>query len=155
MSQQKLAVAMIHGIGVADNNFDSGISQEPTFFQPTIQGILANFAAELEIDESEARSRLAIEPIYWANLVQEEQDQLWEKINSESLNYGQLRFFFAAFLGDTVAYQITSQKDRTLYDRIHRQFSQGLKNLAQKAGSKAPLCVISHSLGSVIASNYF
>ncbi|NDJ62324.1 MAG: ABC transporter substrate-binding protein, partial [Chloroflexi bacterium] len=37
---------------------------------------------------------------------------------------------------------------------IHGVFAQTLRTLAAKAGPDAPLCVIAHSLGTIIASNY-
>jgi hypothetical protein len=46
-------------------------------------------------------------------------------------------------------------KDRTVYDGVHAIFAQTLRSLAAEAGDRAPLCVVAHSLGSVIASNYF
>ena len=40
------------------------------------------------------------------------------------------------------------------YAGIHRCFADSLNSLAQEARSDAPLCIISHSLGTVISSNY-
>ena len=41
-----------------------------------------------------------------------------------------------------------------MYDLIHGVMAQTLHRLALQAGSSAPLSVIAHSLGTVIASNY-
>ena len=45
-------------------------------------------------------------------------------------------------------------KGRAVYDAIHKTMAEGLKRLAGKAGPTAPLCVVAHSLGTVIACNY-
>jgi hypothetical protein len=42
-----------------------------------------------------------------------------------------------------------------VYDDVHAEVAKSLRSLANKAGENAPLCVIGHSLGTVIASNYF
>lgn len=70
------------------------------------------------------------------------------------LNYPTLRWLVVQFLGDAVSYQSTND-DHELYDRIHARLADSLRKLAEQAGDDAPLCVIAHSLGTVIASNYF
>src|SRR5699024_5352203 len=65
-----------------------------------------------------------------------------------------LRQFVVEFLGDAIAYQPTSFGGQN-YDRIHATLAETLLRLKGKAGRSAPLCVISHSLGSVVAGNYF
>ena len=58
------------------------------------------------------------------------------------------------FLGDAVAYQITPG-ERRVYDQIHGKIAETLRELADAAGTEAPLCVVAHSLGTLIGSNYF
>ncbi|HEX6922835.1 MAG TPA: chemotaxis protein, partial [Bacillales bacterium] len=52
------------------------------------------------------------------------------------------------------AYQPTIERHHN-YDNVHQIFAESLRFLSETAGESAPLCVISHSLGSVIANNYF
>ena len=68
-------------------------------------------------------------------------------------NYPMLRWVVTQYVGDAIAYQ-QSVNDRELYDRIHARFAEVMHDLAEEAGTDAPLCVISHSLGTVISSNY-
>jgi hypothetical protein len=74
------------------------------------------------------------------------------------LHYPTLRWAMTYFLGDAVAYQVTDQgtkkEDRVVYDDIHARIDIALHSLAKRAGPEAPLCVISHSLGTVIASDH-
>lgn len=155
MSVQKIAVAVIHGMGSGDADVDAGNLEQPKDFSKLSRQLIEKFAEQLEISPEEAESRLVFEYIYWAPLLQADQQELWEKVNGENLRFEWLRFFFINVLGDTIAYQVTSERDRRLYDLIHARVAQGLRNLAQKAGPTAPLCTIAHSLGTVIASNYF
>ena len=55
-------------------------------------------------------------------------------------------------LADAVAYQPVEAEDQN-YEAIHRTISEAHR--LALARPQAPLCVISHSLGSVIASNFF
>jgi hypothetical protein len=71
----------------------------------------------------------------------------------EHLRYPGLRWFLLNFVGDAVAYQKVGGDDK-LYNLVHTEVANALRRLADQAGPEAPLCVIGHSLGSVIASNY-
>jgi hypothetical protein len=64
-----------------------------------------------------------------------------------------MRWAVTYFLGDVIAYQIAEGSDAN-YDAIHACMDGALANLAERAPD-APLCVIAHSLGTVIASDYF
>lgn len=65
-----------------------------------------------------------------------------------------LRWLIVHYVGDAVAYQINST-DQVLYDGVHAVVASTLRELAKEAGDDAVLCVIAHSLGTVIASNFF
>lgn len=70
------------------------------------------------------------------------------------LRYPGLRWLMVHFVGDIIAYQ-SNPADPDVYTAIHRKVAEALGRLRERAGDTAPLCVISHSLGGVIASNYF
>jgi hypothetical protein len=67
-------------------------------------------------------------------------------------NWPTLRWAMTYFLGDVIAYQ--DGPGSPPYEGIHAQVNAALGRLAQRA-PEAPLCVISHSLGTVIASDHF
>jgi hypothetical protein len=71
-----------------------------------------------------------------------------------NLHYPALRWVMTDFVGDAVGYQVTPG-ERRVYDAIHGKVAETLRELAEVAGPDAPLCIIAHSLGSVVASNYF
>jgi hypothetical protein len=134
---QKVAVAIIHGIGTQGADF-----AEET--QSRIEMICREVCDE----------DIVIEPVYWANVLQKKEDDLWERmIASGPLDFQMTRHLMVDFVADAIAYQPTAH-DRKAYDDIHTEFARTLRSLADHAGEKAPLCIIAHSLGSVIASNF-
>jgi hypothetical protein len=68
-------------------------------------------------------------------------------------HWATLRWAVTYFLGDVIAYQ-TAEGSNVNYDAIHARIDDALANLAKRAPD-APLCVIAHSLGTVIASDHF
>ena len=139
---QKIAVAIIHGVGKQDPNFADGMAQD----------LRDRFAKQVGNDDS--GSQLAISPVYWAPVLQNAEEKLWDRMKQGGeMDFTTLRHFLVDFAADAIAYQPTPS-DRQVYDGIHMVFAQTLRTLAVEAGDKAPLCVIAHSLGSVIASNY-
>lgn len=69
------------------------------------------------------------------------------------IHWPTLRWAVSNFVGDIVAYQVTPHT-RVVYDGVHNRFDEALHRLAERAPD-APLFVIAHSLGSVIASDHF
>lgn len=154
---QKIAVAVIHGIGEANPEFKE--EDSPKFTSGFAKKLKSEFAEVLDEEVDTVDAKLVIEPIYWAEVVQAIQDELCDRLQIQ----GKLKKFFKLgefifhSLSDSVAYQVTSSpssSDRHIYDGIHQCFSDTLKKLATSAGAKAPLCIVAHSLGSTIASNY-
>lgn len=148
---QKIAVAVIHGIGRASPEFAD--KSNPGKFAGGIARKLRSQVAELLREDGEA-SRLEIEAVYWAPVLQDLQDKLWKRLGIGNLSnpFGLREFIFHS-LADSVGYQVTPS-DREIYDQVHHCIAKTLKALAESAGPKAPLCMIGHSLGSAIASNY-
>jgi len=141
----RIAVAVIHGIGI----------QGPDFAEPLIHELTDRFADAVDMTLEEARGALVFEAVHWAPVLQEAQTRLLERVQAgHDLDYGGLRHFMVDFAGDAIAYQ-PAPKDRDVYDSVHTVLAESLRSLAHKAGPRAPLCVIAHSLGTIIASNYF
>ncbi len=140
-----VAVAVVHGIGM----------QGPDFAVRFQKKLTRQFAQELGPEVQDPAAEILIKPVYWAPVLQNSEDELWKRLKQGgNLDFMELRKFLVAVAADAFAYQ-PIPKDRTVYDSIHAVFAGTLRSLAAEAGGKAPLCVIAHSLGSVIASNYF
>lgn len=69
------------------------------------------------------------------------------------IHWPTLRWAVSNFVGDIVAYQVTPTS-RVVYDAVHACLDEALHRLAVWAPD-APLVVVAHSLGSVIASDHF
>lgn len=140
---QKIAVLILHGAGTPEEDFADKL----------ISLIRKGFRKKLS--NKQIDSELVFEPVYWNAIFAPEQVTLWDQLReSHKLDFGRLRRFVLEFLADAVAYQPTRIKDQN-YDRIHALVAKSIQRLREKAGQHAPLCVISHSLGTIIASNYF
>lgn len=141
----KVAVAIIHGIG----------SQSPDFADATMAELASRFAKLVRSQTPNAAAELVMKPVYWAPELQKDENELWLRLHKGGeLDFLSLRRFMVNFAADAIAYQ-PAPKERDAYDRIHARFAAALNELAAAAGPTAPLCVVAHSLGTVIASNYF
>jgi len=148
---QKIAIAVVHGIGLANREWQDPASKK--FISGMAKPLVSEFARLRGETFQAAESKLVIKPIYWAEVVQELSDDLSDRLNLDSLNNPfKLRDFVFHYLGDAIAY--STPGDKKVNQGIHKIFSETLEKLATEAGEKAPLCIISHSLGAVIASDY-
>jgi hypothetical protein len=138
----KIAVAVIHGSG----------KQGPTFADKLIAAIKEDFSNLVK--DVDAVSCLIFKSVHWAPIMQVPEDKLWDKMKEFDLPWKPLRKFVVSYAADAFAYQ-PSPKEKAVYDKIHAELAQSLHLLALDAGENAPLCVIGHSLGTVITSNYF
>lgn len=144
--EQRIAIAVIHGMG----------RQKPDFaveLQERLKQYIGRcFRKRGLVPRCEA---FAFVPVYWAPIADKMQDELELKIGLDTLSWRRMRSFLIGYLGDAIAYQLPMQRNEYLVDSIHREMKTKLKKLAGLCGEDAPLCVISHSLGTVISSEYF
>lgn len=140
---RKVAVAIIHGMGHQSKDFSLA-------FQERLKQRLIQ-----RLDKSGwGRREFPFEfvPVYWASIVDEMSEDLSSRLQIGQLRWQSLRKFIIGELGDAIAFQKPVVRNAFVYDLIHQRFKQCLKQAAQKCGPDAPLCVISHSLGTVIGS---
>jgi len=138
----KIAVAVIHGIG----------EQKPDFADEMIIRLREQFVNQDRKHLSGAE--LVIKPVYWAPVLQQAEHKLWQAmLKGGELDFISLRKFMVNFAADAIAYQ-PIESGRQVYDQVHGVLARSLNELAAEAGETAPLCIIAHSLGTVIASNY-
>ncbi len=134
---QKIAVAVVHGIGNQAPEFADKLEDE-------LQHLCRGTCGE----------DVVIKPVYWAPAMQKKEDLLWDRlVTGGPMGLRNVRRLAIDYVADALAYQPTAD-DRRTYDDIHVIYAQTLRALAEEAGEKAPLCIVSHSLGTVISSNY-
>nr|WP_263323783.1 chemotaxis protein [Neobacillus sp. Marseille-Q6967] len=145
---KKIAVAIIHGIGRQMDDFAMEMEEE-------LKKHFAKSLIKLDSSISDPASQLVIKPICWAEIFEEPERILWGKFQARDLDYILLRETMIHVFADAIAYQKSSTQ-KNFYKKIHDKIDEKLKELADETGAgDAPLCVISHSLGTVIASNHF
>jgi alpha-beta hydrolase superfamily lysophospholipase len=135
-----IAVAFIHGIG----------RTEPGYSAPMQRELERAFGER----SSSSSDGLVFEEVNWSAALQNREDLLYERLDEAGpLGWGKLRHFMVDFAADAIAYQ-PAVSDRSAYDAVHLEVARTLARLAERAGPRAPLCIVAHSLGTVIASNY-
>lgn len=131
-----IAIAIIHGIGRQDKSYADGF----------ISNIFSEYFKVTQRDD------VYFESICWQEDIEPLEDELFQKLNH--LGWPFLRSFFIGYAGDALSYQPSNQGTVGFYDIVHKTVSAGLNNLYHRAGPDAKLCLISHSLGTIVASNY-
>lgn len=140
---QKLAVAFLHGAGTPDEDFADEM----------IGKIKQGFTKKLGLDNAD--QEIVFEAVFWSAVFEEEEKKLLKRLQKNNdLDYLHMRRFVVEFLADAVAYQPTKRGSQN-YDHVNAFLAESIHDLKEKAGHNAPLCIVSHSLGSVVASNYF
>jgi len=140
----KIAVLVVHGVG----------DQRRDFADRLERSLCARVAIEAGIAREEAARALAIERVHWGPIVQGLERALWQRIHAgQRLRYRTLRRFLVDYAADAIAYQRNGAALNS-YDAIQRRCAEALHRLAERAGPDAPLCIIAHSLGSVIVSDF-
>ena len=157
-------VLIVHGIGWGGGR---------QYARPLEQSISAAFEralrrlklADVPRRKARAKSALRFEAVSWASVTQDSQNALLSLLGFGgvpllrrfSVTY-QARRQMVGLLGDVIAYE--SGSDNRVYRAIHGRVDDAVRALSeastadQDAAGYAPLTVIGHSLGSVIASDY-
>jgi hypothetical protein len=142
----KLAVAIVHGMG-----------EQPADFSMQLQKLL-----ERRLNKLFTKSKLKVPelpfifvPVHWSRILDDSSKQLIHRLQLEKLRWRGLREYIMNYLGDAIAYQRPYLRNEFMFDLINQRLKQCLHQLAITCGDQAPLCVISHSLGTVICNELF
>jgi len=137
----KIAVIIVHGLGKQKKSYADK-------FKKQLREAFAKASGQ-------SPDLLEIEAVHWADVFARRETELEQNIIAPyRLRYRHLRRYVIHNLADAVAYQPVDSESQN-YDAVHMTISQALHRLTAAAGPTAPLCVIAHSLGAVIASNFF
>lgn len=137
----RVGVLVVHGIGEQSEE-DFGVA-----FIAAVRERLAGLGV--------APARVAFRRGYWADLLNaRERALLAEAAAGGPLRWGALRGFVVNALGDAVAYRRGTADRNNLYYDVHARLLAHLRALRATLGGDAPLVVVAHSLGSVIASDF-
>lgn len=154
---KKVAVAIIHGAGIhqqGHDELDNMVEMQTRLIEKFIR--------------KTGENPLVFRLIYWdeRSQLQTRQDELHKTLVENDVDFkllsgsfGFIRQYIYDRMGDIVAYQPVTNTELepvSTYSIVHRTVAEALAELSQEelAGPEAPLCIISHSLGTIVASNY-
>jgi hypothetical protein len=129
-------VAIIHGIGRQDKSYANEFIK---LIKKHYQKLSGN-------------AELVFESICWQEQIEPLEEDLFSKVGH--LGWAPLRSFFIGYVGDALCYQPSSNDSHGFYTTIHEAIDKGLVALAKKVDKDSPLCIISHSLGTIVTSNF-
>ncbi|MEQ9188518.1 MAG: hypothetical protein RLP15_12345 [Cryomorphaceae bacterium] len=134
---KELGILVLHGMG----------SQATDYAEPMIK--------EVKRRLGDNAARIAWEPVYYADVVEESELRYLREVNDQGLDFWSLRKFIVKALGDAVAYQQPQGAENDAYRKINERVNHSMQRLRAALGDPdKPLIVMAHSLGCVVASNY-
>lgn len=138
----RTGVLVVHGIGE---------QSEQAFAIPFIAELRRRLA-----ERGVAAGEVAFGRGYWADLLNDRERRLLAQMAAGGpLRYQALRGFVVNALSDAVAYRRGTADRRNLYYDVHARLLAAVRALrARLDDGAAPLVVVAHSLGSVIASDF-
>ena len=140
----KIAVAIIHGVHQSD----------PGYADWFISAISFAFDRELYPLNVRSSESLVFRAIFWSGNLRSQQGLLLARsLDLAALRLIRWRKHFLEAAGDAVAY-LSPDGPATEKAAIHMGLAKELRELANETGGTAPLCLVAHSLGTVIALNY-
>jgi hypothetical protein len=135
---RQLAVIILHGIGNQTSSYaDMFIAKVQKEFQK-VSGL--------------SYDRLVFESVCWQDEMLPMEGVVYD--NMKTLGWKRLRKLFVSYAGDALAYQPSPALENDLFRAVHKKLDDALVRLRSKVAKDTPLCVISHSLGTIVASNY-
>ncbi|MQY41600.1 hypothetical protein GG681_03025 [Epibacterium sp. SM1969] len=142
---QKLAVAVIHGMGSQGRRPPQ--SYELSFSTQLYWGLR-------QILGDEVFENVVWREVFWADILQRRQEDYQRHlIEQEGARWPKSRSFVMNRLTDAAAYRRDEDGSRT-YRRIHCRIARTLRELERLTDGDTPLLVLAHSLGGHIMSNY-
>lgn len=171
---KKMVILITHGMGNQSRKIKNSKKYKIEFDRTYLKmkkGLDKRFkkiALKENKDEDYYIDRRHITQVVWADVLQEKQEILKKRITkcryevnceNKKLKYRTiwrcLRKFLIDFLSDSIAYY-KSINSRTTYDMIQAKFLKTLQTLVknEKGVEKdSHLCIIAHSMGSVVVDN--
>jgi len=140
------AVIFIHGVGDQNDGYSNEMETELRELFPLQVKDLGGAA-----DPEEPVSR----EVLWAKITSGPQNELWKRVNrSHDLDMVKLRKFFVAFGGDAVGYQKDGAQN-LVYNAVNDAVQAQVDSVeAEYPGDRFEFTFVTHSLGTIVASNY-
>lgn len=136
----KQAVVFIHGVGKQKKEYSNEIKKLIT---------------DKVDDFIKGDAGLIFGEVLWAPVTETHQKDLWERVNKKgNLDLIKLRKFFISFGGDFIAYQ-QSKVGKPVYDDVNKKVQTEIDSIKKENPNEdIEYTFVSHSLGTVIITNY-
>lgn len=147
MPQNKIAVAVIHGMG------SQGATPQDIDTISFSGGLYGRLKEKLGQD---FMNRVGWREVFWADILQDRQeDYVTESLTGKGARWMKVRRFVMHNLADAASYRRTPQDSKDqIYTRIHARVHRTIERLEQITDGQTPLIVLAHSLGGHVMSNY-
>lgn len=147
MSQNKIAVAVIHGMG---SQGDAPQDVNEITFSAGLYGRLKRELGGAFMDQVGWRE------IFWADILQDRQESfVGRSLEGTGARWMRFRRFVMHNLADAASYRRTpGDDDDQIYTLIHARVHRTIERLEQITDGQTPLLILAHSLGGHIMSNY-
>lgn len=155
-------VLIMHGIGWGDQGEDYAAPLKKNIRAEFKKSINALKLPDITTGDIRGPKGLRFQAVYWSPITQDPEDELIRLLGLDKEGYGpkvyvKLRRQMIGLLGDMIAYEGEGHKVyKAIHSRIDDYMEQLLIGLKPEGefDTPAPLTLIGHSLGSVIASDY-
>ena len=142
MKSKKLAVAVIHGIG-SQANKKPQVSDQQTFSKGLYKKLRSKLGRKV------MKNDIAWREIFWADILQDRQDQYLDSISSW-VKVGGVRRLLVNNFADALAFS----RRGTAYDELQNRIRATIADLRRDVDEDTPLVIMAHSFGGRIMSNY-
>ena len=142
MKSKKVAVAVIHGIG-SQANKKPQVSDQQTFSKGLYKKLRSKLGRKV------MKNDIAWREIFWADILQDRQDQYLESISSW-VKVGGVRRLLVSNFADALAFS----RRGTAYDELQNRIRATIADLRQDVDEDTPLVIMAHSFGGRIMSNF-
>lgn len=134
---KKLCLAVVHGIGLQRRGYSNNFTFEVRSRFKKITG-----------------ADLITKEIIYADVLDHVEERLWQRVEKShvKLRYKTGREFFITYIADAILYQRLPGNNGP-YTKIHSQIMKQMTELARDVDQDTNLCIVAHSMGSVVMSN--
>lgn len=133
----KVALITVHGMGVTPSTYADPLK------------------AKLKHALGAPYANLMIEPVYYQDLLQENEATLWNRVDEQSkVHYDDLRKFVLFGFGDAAGLESRKSEAGSLYEQAQQKIARALLNVYAQCGSDCHVIFLTQSLGCQVLSNY-
>lgn len=136
---QKVALITLHGMG----------KYKPTYYFDLQEKLIKEFG--------EFWSQISFSPVQYQVALQENQNDLWNKMMAESnneLDFSKIRKFMLYGFGDAGSLAHSSGQDSTTYKEVQQAIYSALEKAYADVGPDCSVVILAQSLGCQVISNY-